>query len=153
MRSRLERFGLGRDPASLACWAVAAALLASGALVYWLSPGTVLFERWFGLPSPESLFPVPDAVSRFCGWTRHWWPDLAWAFFAALAMRDLAWALLQRVPGVLVLLAAISWELGQGLHFLPGVFTWPDFSVSMLAGTCALLCGGPAQPETTGTKA
>lgn len=153
MSARLHRFLLGRDPASAGCWVLAAALLAAGALVYWLSPGTVLFERWFGLPPPEKLFVVPGPVAAFCGTARHWFPDLAWAFFAGVVVRDLAWALCQRVPGPLVLLGALSWELGQGLQYLPGVFTWPDFSVSMGAGVCALLCGSGARQVESEAKA
>jgi hypothetical protein len=147
MSPRLARFGIGREPASPGCWLLAIGLLAGGALVYWLSPGTVLFERWFGLPPPEALFVVPGKVSAFCGTARHWLPDLSWAFFAAVAVRDLVWALCRRVPGPLVMLGALSWELGQGLQYLPGVFTWTDFSVSMAAGVCALLCGAGAQQD------
>ena len=55
-----------------------------------------------------------------------------------------------RVPGPLVLLGAVSWELGQGLQTLPGVFTWPDFSVSMAAGIAAVLCGAEAAPSAKG---
>jgi hypothetical protein len=152
VRSRLHRLWLGRDPATRGCWLAAAALLLSGALVYWLSPGTVLFERWFGLPAPERLFARPYWLDAFTGATRNWWPDLAWAFFAGLVVRDLAWAATTRVPGPLVLLAAVSWELGQGLQSLPGVFTWPDFSVSMAAGICAVLCGAPVLATTTGAN-
>lgn len=150
MSRRLQRLGMGREPASRGCWFTAAGLLASGALVYWLSPGTVLFERWFGMPAPESLFALPDGLDVFTRATRHWWPDLAWAFFAGLVLRDLAWSLTTRVPGPLVLLGAVSWELGQGLQTLPGVFTWPDFSVSMAAGIAAVLCGAEAAPSAKG---
>lgn len=152
MRARLHRFWLGGDPASRGCWLTAGALLFSGALIYWLSPGTVLFERWFGMPAPETLMALPGGLDVFTDATRNWWPDLAWAFFAGLVLRDLAWSLSTRVPGVLVILGAVSWELGQGLQTLPGVFTWPDFSVSMVAGIGAVLCGAPAPPSTTGAQ-
>ena len=145
MTSRIQRLWIGRDAASLRCWIVACGLLACGALVYWLSPGTVLFERWFGLPSAESLFTLPAPFTATMQGMRHWWPDLCWAFFAGLVARDLCWAAAGRVPGALVLVAATSWELGQGLDWLPGVFTWPDFSVSMAAGLAAVLCGATNQ--------
>ena len=141
MRARLQRLWLGRDVSSPGCWIAAFGLLASGALVYWLSPGMVLFERWFGLPSAESLFALPDAFTSTMQAMRTWWPDLCWGFFAGLVARDLCWAAAGRVPGLLVILGAISWEAGQGLGWLPGVFTWPDFSVSMAAGLAAVICG------------
>lgn len=148
MSPRLSRLWLGPDPASPACWIVALGLLASGALVYWLSPGTVLFEHWFGLPSAESLVVLPADVSAAMQVAGDWWPDLCWAFFAGLVVRDLCWAMIGRVPGPAVLCAAVSWELGQGMDLLPGVFTWPDFSVSMAAGLAAVFCGAVDQGKT-----
>lgn len=141
MNIRLRRLWIGREPASAVCWLAACGLLASGALVYWLSPGTVLFEHWFGLPSSESLMTLPDTIIRVMPAIRHLWPDLCWAFFAGIVARDLCWALVGRVPGLVVLAGALSWELGQALDLLPGVFTWPDFSVSMAAGLAAVFCG------------
>lgn len=141
MSIRARRLWIGREPATAFCWLVAWSLLASGALVYWLSPGTVLFEHWFGLPSAETVVALPDAVTRALLAIRHLWPDLCWAYFAGIVARDLCWAVAGRVPGPVVLVAALSWELGQGLDLLPGVFTWPDFSVSMAAGLAAVFCG------------
>ncbi|WP_154659424.1 hypothetical protein [Arenimonas composti] len=127
-------------------WIVAFALLAAGAAVYWLSSRPAVFEHWFRLPQPSALGLDHPRLVAVADAIRRWFPDLCWSVFAGVAARDLAWATFRRVDLVVVVFAAMSWELGQLVLGHRG-YAHSDLAISFLGGVLAFAWPGETAKE------
>jgi len=125
-----------RAPVAWPVWALLALLGALATALYWLSPGQERLEVWLQLPPPPTL--PAEWLPTLIDW-RDRAPDVVWALLAGCCMRDLIWSLRLPVAGIAVVLAAVGWELGQWLYFLPGHFDLVDLALSAAAGGIALV--------------
>ena len=123
-------------PVSWPIWALLVLLGALATALYWLSPGQERLELWLQLPAPPSL--PAEWLPTLIDW-RDRAPDVVWALLAGCCMRDLIWSLRLRVAGIVMVLAAVGWELGQWLSLIPGYFDFIDLGLSAAAGMVALV--------------
>lgn len=131
-------------------WFATLTLFGAAVLVYLLDPVSQQFESWPLLASPLALVSaaVPADIN-FPYAIRFWFPDFAWACLAAMFAAEVL-----RVAGVpagqsagkpaglkwlLVVLAAVSWEICQGATLVPGTFDPVDLLVSAAAGGTVVL--------------
>lgn len=122
-------------PISILSWLFAMAATGFATLMYWLSPDQELFEHWFDLPpAPVLVNAWWSSINTIC----NTYPDFAWSLLIGCGVRDLIWGLQWRLPSLLVLCAATSWELGQLFYFLPGHFDSVDLALSVAGGVIAL---------------